>query len=312
MRCIKVEKRDAEKIKRKLISLKVLVNGYKPISTKEALYFPVNKEIEGYKILNKTFEEVEKQNVGFGDYDQIGDIVIAGEDVSDKNAKEFLKIPNTKVVLRKVGIHHGEFRTQDLEFVAGEKRKETLYKENGVQMKLDVEKCYFSPRLSTERMRVASLVKDKEKVLVLFSGVGPYPLVIAKHSNPLLIVGVEKNKIAHEYAVYNCRKVAKIQLFNVDAKDFGSKEKFDRILMPLPKSAEDFLGVALKLVKRNGTIHFYDFLEERDIPEKALEKIRKKVKKFEVLRVVKCGKYAPGKYRICVDFKTCPKGDCKS
>ncbi len=306
MKCVKVLKKDAEKVKQRLIAFKVLAKGYKPCSGREYLYLPVNKEIEGYEICDKDFEKVEKQNLEFEAYDQIGDIVIAGEDVSDEEAKKLIKVANAKVVLRKVGIHKGEFRTQDLEYIAGEKRKETVYKENGVAMKLDVEKCYFSPRLGTERMRIARLVKDKEKVLVLFSGVAPYPLVLAKHSKADLIVGVEKNAVAHEYAEYNCRKYKKIKLYNLDVKDFKTKEKFDRVLMPLPKSAEDFLEIVVKLVKKNGIVHFYDFSEERDIPEKALEKIRKKIKNFEVLRVVKCGKYAPGKYRICVDFKaTC-------
>lgn len=303
MKCVKVKKKDAEKVRRELIALKVLAKGYKPYSGKEYLYLPVNNEVKGYEYVEKSCEEIEKQNLELPAYDQIGDIIIAGEDVSNEEAKKLLKVSNTKVVLRKIGIHHGEFRTQDLEFVAGEKRKETIHKENEVSMKLDVEKCYFSPRLSTERFRIASLVKENEKVLVLFSGVGPYPLVIAKHTKAKLVVGVEKNPIAHEYAVFNCRKFGNIKLYNEDALNFESDEKFDRVLMPLPKSAENFLDIALKLVKKKGIIHFYDFLEEKDIPEKALEKIRKKVKKFEVLRVVKCGQYAPGRYRVCVDFK---------
>jgi len=234
-------------------------------------------------------------------HDIEGDIAVVGEDVSKKVCNELLKNKkNINVVLRKKGIHSGEFRTQKLEIICGEARKETIYKENGVQMKLDVERCYFSPRLSTERMRIADLVKDKEKVLVLFSGVAPYCLSIAKNANPSLIVGVEKNPIAHEYAVWNCRKYKNIELFNKDARDFEYKGKFDRVLMPLPKSADDFLDVAFKFVKKNGIVHFYDFLHENDIPDVALEKIKKKIK---VLKIVKCGQYSPGKFRICVDFQ---------
>ena len=235
-------------------------------------------------------------------YDVIGDILIVGEDVTNEKCEELLEKKNINVVLRKKGIHHGEFRTQDMEVVCGEKRKETLYKENGVQLKLDVEKCYFSPRLGTERMRIASLVKEGEKVLVLFSGVGPYCIVLAKNTEAVKIVGVEKNKVAHDYAVWNCRKYPYVKLFNEDAKDFSFDEKFDRVLMPLPKSAEDFLDVALKCVKKKGIVHFYDFLHENDIPDVALEKIKRKCK-CKVLDVVKCGQYSPGKFRICVDFQ---------
>ena len=303
MKCVKVLKKDAQKTKQKLIALDAWAKGYLLVSGREYLYFPVSKEVKGYEIVEKECEKVMKVKLELLNYDKIGDIVIAGEDVSDIEAKKLINVANVKVVLRKVGIHHGEFRTQDLEYIAGEKRKETVYRENGVQMKLDVEKCYFSPRLGTERMRIGSLVKDKEKVLVLFSGVAPYPLVIAKHAKPSLIVGVEKNPIAHKYAEYNCRNYSNIKLFNEDAMKFNHPEKFDRILMPLPKSAEAFLPTALRLLNKNGVIHFYDFLEEKNIPEKAIQKVKKNIKNAKVLKVVKCGQYAPGRFRICVDFK---------
>jgi len=238
-----------------------------------------------------------------GSYDILGDIAIVGEEVTNKVCNELLKRKSINVVLRKVGIHHGEFRTQDLEIVCGEVRKETFYKENGIQMKLDVERCYFSPRLSTERLRIAGLIKDGEKVLVLFSGVAPYCLTIAKHANPSLVVGVEKNPIAHEYGLWNTRKYNNIVLYNKDAKDFEYKGKFDRVLMPLPKSADDFLDVAVKFVKKKGVIHFYDFLHENDILDVALAKIARNVDKFEVLDIVKCGQFSPGKFRISVDFQ---------
>jgi tRNA (guanine37-N1)-methyltransferase len=235
-------------------------------------------------------------------YDVIGDIVIVGEDFPNEKCEELLSKKNINVVLRKKGIHHGEFRTQDMEVVCGEKRKETTYKENGVEMKLDVEKCYFSPRLSTERQRIAEQVKDGERVLVLFSGVGPYCLVLAKNTRASKIVGVEKNKIAHEYAVWNCRRYPYVEIINEDAKKYFSEDKFDRVLMPLPKSAEDFLDVALRFVKKKGIVHFYDFLHENDIPDVALAKIKSKCK-AKILEVVKCGQYSPGKFRICVDFQ---------
>jgi tRNA (guanine37-N1)-methyltransferase len=281
-----------------LIKKKILSRDYYSENDAKYIYFPVSKGGD----VEKKGRKVPKVEVNIGSFDAIGDVIIVAEGVSDKDCKELLKKREIKVVLRKKGIHHGEFRTQDLEVVCGEDRKETVYKENGVQLKLDVEKCYFSPRLGTERMRIAKLVKNDEKVLVLFSGVGPYCAVLAKHTKASKIVGVEKNPVAHEYAVQNCKKFKQVELFNSDAKDFKSKEKFDRVLMPLPKSAEDFLDVALKFAKKGGTIHFYDFLHEKYFPEKSLAKIRK-IGKFELLNAVKCGHYAPGSYRVCIDFK---------
>ncbi|MBT4174898.1 class I SAM-dependent methyltransferase family protein [archaeon] len=298
MKYVKVLKKDAQKVKKDLIRKKILSRDYHSDKDEKYIYFPVTEGGE----LEREGRKIAKVEVDLGSFDTIGDVVIVGEDVSDETCNDLLKRREIKVVLRKKGIHHGEFRTQDLEIVCGENRKDTMYKENGVNLKLDVEKCYFSPRLSTERMRVAKMVKSGEKVLVLFSGVAPYCAVLAMHTKAEKIVGVEKNPVAHEYAVLNCKKFQNVEVVNADAKDFKSSEKFDRVLMPLPKSAEDFLDVAVKYVKKGGVIHFYDFLHENDIPDAALEKIKAHVSKFKVLGVVKCGHYSPGKFRICVDL----------
>jgi len=304
MKCVKALKKNAEKIKKQLVKKQALSRTHRPLIGKLYIYFPLSKDVKGFTLIQKKCEEINKiPEINTKSFDHIGDIVILGEDATKSDAEKLLKRKNVKVVLKKKGIHGGEFRTQKLAFLAGEKRKETIYKESGIQMRLNVEDVYFSPRLGTERKRVADLVQDGEKVLVLFSGVAPYPLVIAKHSNPELIVGVEKNSIAHKYALENCKKYKNITLFNMDAKDFKYKEKFDRVLMPLPKSAEDFLEAAKKLTKKGGTIHFYAFGNEKDIPNSTLKKIKSKIKKFEILEIVKCGQYGPGKLRICIDIK---------
>jgi tRNA (guanine37-N1)-methyltransferase len=75
--------------------------------------------------------------------------------------------------------------------------------------------------------------------------------------------------------------------------------------MPLPKGAENYLDLALKFIKKNGVVHFYDFLHENEF-SKAYDKIekacKKSNKKCRILNTAKCGQYAPGFYRICVDF----------
>src|SRR3989338_3023467 len=301
MKCVKVLKKDAEKVKKQLLEKGAFALGYGPLVGREYIYFPVNKDVKGYTLVEKDVLLKERKEKYSGAYDQIGDIIVV-EDVKTSEAKKLLQKVDVKVVLRRKGLYHGEFRTQDLEWIIGEKRKETVHKESGVQMKLDVEQCYFTPRLGTERLRIVQMIRPYEKVLVFFSGVGPYPLIFAKYSKASLIVGVEKNPIAHQYAVQNCMKYPQIHLYNIDAKDFSSSEKFDRILMPLPKSAEEFLPVAVKHLKKNGMIHFYTFAAAEEIEKKPLDLIRTKVLSFKVLSVVKCGQYAPKKFRVCVDF----------
>jgi len=73
--------------------------------------------------------------------------------------------PNIKTVLRKDGAHEGQFRTQQMKYLAGIDTKETTHVESGVKMRIDVERVYFSPRLSTERLRIARLIKSNEDVM---------------------------------------------------------------------------------------------------------------------------------------------------
>jgi len=243
-------------------------------------------------------------------YDVIGNIAIL--EVSDKlKDKEKLianrileSNNNIKTVLKKEGIHKGKFRLQDYRFLAGENKTETTYKENNCRFYLDVSKVYFSPRLSNERLRISRLVEKGESVLVMFSGVGVYEIIISKNSSAKEIYGVEINKDAHEYARKNVslNLVSNVHLFLGDVRDFNINKKFDRIIMPLPREAENFLDVARKFIKDKGMIHFYTFSNEKDI-ENVDELIKKYFDNFKILNKVKCGNFAPGIFRYCIDFK---------
>ncbi len=248
-------------------------------------------------------------------FDIIGDIAIL-EAPSAAKARELAKIilaqhKHIKSAYVKIGGHEGKLRIQKLKYVFGEKRTTTTHKENGVLLKLDVSKVYFSPRQATERKRVYEQIKLPEKVLVMFSGIGPFVVSMAKNSPAAEVYGVELNKSAHKYALENAKlnKVSnKAKLFCGDVKKIVPKlGKFDRIAMPLPKGAESFLGLAFKAAKKGAIIHFYDFEKEEDIPDRAIAKVAAAAinakKKIKILNVVKCGQLAPRAYRVCVDFK---------
>jgi tRNA G37 N-methylase Trm5 len=86
------------------------------------------------------------------------------------------------------------------------------------------------------------------------------------------------------------------------------KQKFDRIIMPLPKSAGDFLESAFAAAKKGTIIHFYAFEEEGKF-NAAHKRIKKACKKNKldcrILKTVKCGQHAPRTFRICVDSVKC-------
>ena len=250
-------------------------------------------------------------------FDTIGDIAIVEIPKNTKNkekaiaARILAQQKNIKAVYKRVGGHEGKLRLQKLKHILGEKRTVTIHKENGISVKLDVAKVYFSPRQATERKRVFLQIKKPETVLVMFSGVGPFTVSIAKNTPAACVYGVELNKIAHKYALENAKlnKVqSKVKLFCGDVRKIVPKlrKKFDRILMPLPKGAESFLNVAFAAAKKGAVVHFYDFEKEDDIPHKAIEKVTVAAavakKKIRILNIVKCGQLAPRTYRVCVDF----------
>lgn len=255
-----------------------------------------------------------------GAFDIVGDIAIIeiAKGLSKKEkiiASELAKLnKNIKTVAKKVGGHEGKYRIQKLKIILGPKKTETEFREYGLRMRLDVSKCYFSPRLGHERVRIASQIKKGEEVLVMFSGVAPYPLVFAKHSPAKMIYGVELNPAAHKYALKNTalnKLTGKIQLFKGDVKKVVPKlvkagKKFDRIVMPLPKQAEKYLGIGLKAAKKGAIVHLYSFYPEKEIG-KAKQKItaacKKAKKSCRLLRIVKVGQQGPRIWRICADFR---------
>ena len=163
--------------------------------------------------------------------------------------------------------------------------------------------------MATERKRIAELVKPNEDILVMFSGCAPYPLVLAKNTKAKEIYTIEINPAAHKFAVENIKlnKLQNVKPFNGDVRIIipTLKKKFDRILMPLPLTGENFLDIALTAAKKKAIIHFYDFLKEDDF-NLAKEKIKKACskakRKFKIIRIVKAGQIKPREYRVCVDF----------
>ncbi len=247
-------------------------------------------------------------------FDVIGDIAIFVEFPDELKKKQkivgeaLLELnKNLGVVCKKVGKYTGKYRTAKLEIIAGDKRKETLHIENGCKFMLDVEKVYFSPRSGNERQRISNLVKPKENVLVMFAGCGPFTVQIAKRADK--VTAIEANPVAHKYALKNLElnKLRDVTVIKGDVKKIipKLKEKFDRIVMPLPKDAEKFLEDALKVSKKGSRIHLYQFGKDEDIPTitKNIEEIFESNKRScKVMNVVKAGEYAPHVHRLCFDI----------
>jgi len=220
---------------------------------------------------------------------------------------------NVRTVLNQISPVRGEFRTRELEVIAGEPRTETIYREGGCSFKVDLAKAYFSPRLAIERLRVAKLVKSGEVVTNLFAGVGCYSVLIAKYRKANRVYSIDKNPAAFDYMRENIRinKVGDVVVPILgDARDVVENRlagQADRVLMPLPELARNFFDVALKALKPSGgIIHFYDFGQEPDIFGPSLEFVRAAAAsrglKTTLLGARKIRSYATRCYHIVLDL----------
>jgi tRNA (guanine37-N1)-methyltransferase len=173
---------------------------------------------------------------------------------------------NIKTVLTPATSITGDFRVRELKHLAGEIKTVTCHKESGCSFKVDVEKCYFSPRLSFEHSRIAKLVESGEIVVNMFAGVGCFSIFIAKTASQTRVYSIDVNPAAFQCMEENVRinevEESVFPMFG-DAKDIiNSKLQgvVDRVLMPLPEIALEYIPCALSALKQTGGwIHYYDF-----------------------------------------------------
>jgi len=204
-------------------------------------------------------------------FDQIGDIIIVRIPDSLLAKKKLIgetllnEVKIAKSVFYQSSAVEGDFRTRNLEILAGEDKTETEYKEFGCKFTVDVENAFFSPRLSTERERIANLVQDGETIVNMFAGVGMFSIMIAKKKkctvysidiNPIAAKLCEKNIIANKLA-------GNVISINGDASQIIQEQlenKSDRTLMLLPERSDEFLKSAISATKSGGIIHYYSHI----------------------------------------------------
>lgn len=249
-------------------------------------------------------------------YDVIGNIALIkfSRETKQKDKKKygekFLKgHKSVSTVLEKTGKFSGRLRTQSSRFLVGERTKEALYRENDCVFRLNVDSCYFSPRLAGERLLIAGKVKKKEEVLVMFGGVAPFGVAIAKKSRCKRVVSVEIGRDCSKYAEEN-RKRNKLENLRIVQGDVRKKVvglgKFDRVVMARPNLTDSFLDVGFRAVRKGGILHYYGFYEESkkgEIRELVNSEAKRARKKIRILRISKAGDVGTRRFRYRVDIK---------
>ncbi len=329
---VRAKKTEAERVRQRLVDLGIFDSRHLVERSGDYILFPVSECAEGFDCVEMegrtrnvkptslkealseflTPEELERAITSF---DIIGDIAVIQisrgmEDKAELIADALMRVhKNVKVVCQKMGPRQGTFRVAPMRVIKGEDRCTTIYKENGVRMKADLVRAYFSPRLSHERERIANQVKDGETIAALFAGVGPYPLVIAKKKR-VKIFAVELNPYAYGLMVENIKMnhlVGEIEPILGDVRKVGPElPKCDRVLMPLPKGGEDFLDVAMRIAKPGGIVHFYQFTPEDDLYGEPISRIesaaRRLDKKVKILNKKIVLPHKTRVYHVVIDF----------
>ena len=260
----------------------------------------------------------------YNSYDIVGDIAILR--LTDKSRRHSQIIAeaimsvhkNVKTVLVQTSPVHGDFRLRKLEYIAGENKATAVHKESGCRFSVNLGECYFSPRLFYERMRIAKQVRNGEFIVNMFAGVGCFSIVIAKHSNAEKVYSIDINPAANQNMQENVRLnrvYGKVIPILGDAKDVIEKRLChvaDRVLMPLPEKAFEYLPYALLTLKKaGGWIHYYDFGHAKK-NENPIEKVKLKVAEklgslgtaFEIPYGSVVRTTGPNWYQIVLDIKT--------
>lgn len=320
---VKVQKSYGERFRLALIELGLFDRSRKIKSDEDQVYLPIltlNENAKGILLKIADFELVEadfkpeKRGLSPEDilgykpsFEIVGDIAIVEQEKAEEVAAVLMSTyKSIKTVIAPISDVEGEFRTRRFRHVAGQLRTTTIHKEHGLRYCIDLEGAYFSPRLGTERLRVARQIHPGDVVIDMFAGVGPFALLLAKKGAN--VIAIDKNPVAVRCLRENARlNKVRAEIFEGDAAELASRYEnaADHIIMNLPHSASQFLAPAIKAAKTGCIVHYYSIASFDDLYADA-ELIKKAASNVgistEFLYQGIVRSYAPRKYNIVIEF----------
>ena len=327
--CVEVPKAKGEEVRRTLQEMGLLRKDLQIEREGDVLYIPVTATVGvGYRNLDREFPEGFTPVRSYRDlvslpvrlaallpkaFDTIGDIAILRlpEELRAFEGQIGEAILRWSRRFRAVAVDEGvegEHRIRKVRVIAGEPRVRTEHIEFGLRYEVDVEGAYFSPRLGTERKRVAQQVADGEVAVDMFAGVGPYAILIARTRRPKTVHAIDANSLAVELLRENIRRNRADAVVVHEGRGEEVLPRLapvDRVIMDLPQSARDFLGVAASSVRRGGVVHYYTIAERgfvEDAGREALEIVTRSGRMAEIAATRIVRGYSPGKVHLAIDL----------
>jgi tRNA (guanine37-N1)-methyltransferase len=222
--------------------------------------------------------------------------------------------PRIRLVVKRASPARNPERVHAYEVLAGYGGLETLHRESGCIFKVDISKVFFSSRLQYERARIASLVRPGEIVINMFAGVGPFSIVIAKRVPNVKVYSIDVNPEAYKLMVENVKlnrvedKVVPLLGDATKVVDlYNLKGVADRVLMPSPEHAINYLAKAVESLRTRGFTHYYDVAHRvKNLREYVIERVSHILEsagaKWRVEGIREIRSVAPSKSYICADL----------
>jgi tRNA (guanine37-N1)-methyltransferase len=283
-----VPRERAEEIRRMLLDQGLLLKPVRIRSDGNTVRLPTLRRVDlGFPTEESEFEEVSQVVRSYKDivrvppalrdslpssFDVVGDIAVIKIPEALRHHREAIGQaiiawnPKIRVVLEDGGVQ-GEHRIRKIERIAGERRTTAVHMEHGLRYHVDLSQAYFSPRLASERKRIADLVRAGEAVADPFAGVGPYSILIAKRRKPREVYASDANPIAVKLLRENvaANRTDHVTIWEGEARSvLRQVPPLDRVILDLPHSAMDYLPESLRALGDRGTVHLYSILEEAD------------------------------------------------
>ena len=289
--CVVVPVERGEEMRRALRDRGLLLKLLKVARDGDRLYVPTIRQVDGdFPVTQRDFEEAFLAIPSYKElvrvpsdletqlpssFDIVGDIAIVKipqpllpyrRAIGDAFLAWSRKV---RVVAQDHGVE-GPLRVRRLEILSGEARTTTVHREHGLRYRVDVARAYFSPRLGTERKRIADLVRPGEVVVDPFAGVGPYAILIARRRSPATVLASDVNPVAVRFLRENvlANRADRVVVSQAEAgAALGAASRADRILLDLPHSSRTFLPSAVRALAPGGTVHVYVILERGQVED---------------------------------------------